>query len=305
MNIELHSKSDSLLDKADSALEMSRNHAGIILLIGSWVERQATTEQQAWLNLKLAKIKSGDAQSLYLSFGQVTRKFSKVHLELTEDDLKNAQQLRTNWRPQFWTLDQLVRSLMALSLTVDSPDKYLQVIDKLFATGEVQELIALYQTLPIFPIPELLVPRATEGIRTNMQVVFSAVAHHNPFPANYLDEMSFNQMVLKAIFVGVPLYKIVGQEDRANAALSKMLCDYAKERWAAKRTITPELWRNVGRYADDRGLLCIQRVIAEGTPLEVEAGHLALVDAGKYPGKTSTPHNWDDLGRRVEATLGK
>ncbi len=43
-----------------------------------------------------------------------------------------------------------------------------------------------------------------------MRVVFEAVAHRNPYPAEQLPEAAWNQMVLKALFVGSRLAPIVG-----------------------------------------------------------------------------------------------
>ena len=82
-----------------------------------------------------------------------------------------------------------------------------------------------------------------------MRVVFEAVAHRNPYPAEHFAEPAWNQLVLKALFVGSPLDPIVGLDARRNPTLARMLCDYAHERWAASRPVSPELWRCVGPFA--------------------------------------------------------
>ena len=62
-------------------------------------------------------------------------------------------------------------------------------------------------------------------------------------------------MILKALFVGSTLAPIVGLDERANAELARILRDYAHERWAAERPVSPELWRCVGPFATDDAAL--------------------------------------------------
>lgn len=58
-------------------------------------------------------------------------------------------------------------------------------------------------------------------------------------------------MVLKALFIGSRLAPILGLDDRANPELAHILHEYAHERWAAGRSVSPELWRCVGRFAEN------------------------------------------------------
>ena len=84
-----------------------------------------------------------------------------------------------------------------------------------------------------------------------MTSVFNAVAHHNPYPAKYLDELAWNQMILKALFVGSQLKPIYGLKSRNNPQLAQMLIDYACERLAADRAVSNELWELVVPFQPD------------------------------------------------------
>jgi len=112
-----------------------------------------------------------------------------------------------------------------------------------------------------------------------MKVVFEAVAQRNPYPAEQLPEDAWNQMVLKALFVGSTLAPIVGLDGRANATLARMLRDYAHERWSAGRSVSPELWRCVGPFASGPLLADLGRVLDTGTQPERAAAVLALRSA--------------------------
>jgi hypothetical protein len=87
--------------------------------------------------------------------------------------------------------------------------------------------------------------------------------------------------VLKCLFVDCALTRVVGLDRRANPALTRMLLDYAHERWAAKRTISPLLWRPVGACLDDAGLADLVRLLEQGEAHERQAAALALGASGR------------------------
>ena len=204
------------------------------------------------------------------------RKVGKADLALTNDEIMLSASVRPHWNPEGWSIDQLVRVLFVLSYPSQDANAYVAILDQLFSTGEVGELVALYQALPLLPNPASHVMRAAEGIRTNIKAVFCAVAHHNPFPAEQFNDDQWNQMVLKCQFILVPMSPIFGLDRRANAPLATMVCDFIHERWAAKRPVAPEMWRCVGRFADARALADLKHVLTTGTQVEKQAAALAL-----------------------------
>ena len=61
--------------------------------------------------------------------------------------------------------------------------------------------------------------------------------------------------------------------------LTRTLCDYAHERWSAGRPVTPQLWRGVGRFADDAAIADLARVLETGSTIEQTAAALALSES--------------------------
>ena len=203
------------------------------------------------------------------------RRLGKADLDLSADDLRDAAQARPGWDPRGWSVDQAARILILLQAG-GTGERFAARFRQLCRTADVAEGIAFYRGLPLYPDPQLLEAQAAEGTRTNMRAVFEAVAHRNPYPNEQFAENRWNHMVLKALFVGSTLHPIQGLDARANPELAKMLCDYAHERWAAGRPVSPELWRCVGPYADAEALGDLQRVLASGSATERSAAALAL-----------------------------
>ena len=85
-----------------------------------------------------------------------------------------------------------------------------------------------------------------DACRSHIQPLFEAIACENPYPARHFPELNFNQMVLKVLFTGVALDRVVGLQARVTPELQRMAADYASERRAAGRSIPPDIWRLIG-----------------------------------------------------------
>lgn len=213
----------------------------------------------------------------FSSFSSVPRLTGKEKLKINEVEKKKADELRPGWDLSEWTADQIGRTYLILCVAQNEEKvTFLEKIDKLFITSDMNEAVALYKSLPVLPYPDSLKARAAEGIRSNMTTVFKAVALRNPYPSEYLDEDAWNQLVLKALFVGSPLYLIQGIDNRANKRLAEMLVEYAHERWSASRQVSPELWRPVGAFINENSIEDIKKVLNHPEEIQKQAAVLAL-----------------------------
>jgi len=245
-------------------------------LLEQWLSRQLPEAAKAWLDEQLAKL-SGEVRErdLYVALGMAPRKLGKHDLALSEADLAEAARRRPGWDPRGWSVDQAARIVILLR-GGGTGEAFAARFTQLCRTADVSEQVAFYRGLPLYPDPERLEAQAAEGTRTNMRAVFEAVAHRNPYPKERFGENRWNHMVLKALFVGSTLHPTQGLDERANPTLARMLSDYAHERWAAGRPVSPELWRCVGPHADAEALADLQRVLATGDATERKAAALAL-----------------------------
>ena len=252
------------------------------------LERSTPPQGFTWLNQKLELLgtEAAQAKDLYIAFSAAPRFIGKEQLQLTETEKALADVIRPGFNPSRWTATQTARTLLLLSLSCKDAAQYRQQIEALFNTADMGELVALYAALPLLPHPELFVKRAAEGVRTNMGDVFEAITLDNPYPADYMEEDAWNQLVLKTLFVGKPLYRIYGIEKRSNARLARMLSDYAHERWAAGRAVSPELWRPIGPFLDDTLAEDIKKLFSQPNELEKEAAALACYHSKCHTAKT-------------------
>lgn len=258
---------------------MSVEKEKIVNQLECWVEKNSQPDGWEWfVETRTSLVEAGkpSKRQVFMAMGQIFRRLGKADLELDSGDFETANQLRSGWNPVGWTVDQTARLALLLQTTPDQD--FGETLETLCRSADISELLAYYRGLPLFPNQTAYQFRATEGLRSNIKSVFESVAHHNPYPMEQFDENAWNQMVLKAIFIGSQLHPIIGFDKRANVNLARMLCHYAHERWAASRTISPELWRAVGPFAQEveGGLDDLMKVISAGTDNEKKAAALAL-----------------------------
>ena len=243
-------------------------------LLRNWLHRQLPADKFTWLDAQLSKVRAGQRRDLDVLFGLAPRKLGRDDLTLSADDLAAASAARPGWDPGLWTVDEAARILALLEYATGG--KFADAFLDLCRTAEVGEAIALYRGLPLYPDPASLEWQVGEGLRTSMRAVFEAIAHRSPFPKENFSEDRWNHMVLKALFIGSTLSPIQGLDERRNQTLAQILSDYAHERWAAGRPVTPELWRCLGPFAEGILLDDLERLASSQEKHERRAAALAL-----------------------------
>jgi hypothetical protein len=246
-------------------------------LLTRCIERTVPSDAVAWFHQTLREVSAGpDESKLVRALALAPRRLGRADLAFAENDLANADALRSGWDLTGLSVDQAGRIALVLASYRGDDQAFAETIEALCRMAEVNELIAHYRGFAVFPAAPLLLGRAREGIRSAITPVFEAVAHRNPYPRAMFDQNAWNQMVLKAVFIGSRLDPIQGLDERANPDLAAMLVDYAHERWAAARTVSPELWRCVGPFADERGVNALATVLKTGQAEERLAAAIAL-----------------------------
>lgn len=152
---------------------------------------------------------------------------------------------------------------------------------RMFRAGDETERAAIIQALLLLDRPQDLKPLALEAGRANSLELFGSMALNNPYPALYYSEHEFNQVVLKSLFVGLPVSRIQGLQERANAELSKMCEDYIDEREAAYRSVPVDIWLAVAPHATEHGEALIQRYLDHQEPHHRYFTAKALMLSGK------------------------
>lgn len=253
-----------------------------------------------WLNLQAEKIHSeGSPTKFFLAFSQASRYFKKLPIGLSEGQKQKASELVAGFDPSHWDLLQTARTILLLQFPQEKT-AWFKAINQLFETGDMHEQQALYSALPLMPFSEDLLPRAIDGCRTNMTVIFDAIALNNPFPAKYFPEANWNQMVLKAVFMQRPLYRIQGLEKRRNLPLANIASDFAHERWAAGRPVMAEIWRLVVPFLDGKFLADLKKAISSEDLLQIKAAVLACTESDFAPAE-ELASSYPEIVREIES----
>jgi hypothetical protein len=272
-----------------------------IALLRGWLAGRLAADQLMWVDEQTARIAAAPAGNiLTIAVGLASRRTGKEALHLTADEVAAAREVRPDLETRDWSIDQVARILFVLASFSGGEDTFAARLDALVRSGEIGEQIALYRGMPLYPVPDQVLATAREGIRSAMQPVYEAVAHHSPYAAEQFSEPMWNQMVVKALFIGSTLAPIQQLDERRNADLARMLVDYAHERWAAGRTVSPELWRCVGPFAGDNYLDELLRVFESPSGVERRAAALALAECPSPDALLileSSPAMWNDIRR--------
>ena len=126
-------------------------------------------------------------------------------------------------------------------MTSESTHTYDELLRAIRTTRRRWRLKVLLRGLAVLPYGETFEDVAVDSCRTNILQLLEAIATNNPYPARHFPELNFNQMVMKCLFNGVPLAKVVDLDGRLNAELKRMAESYASERQAAGRPVPADI----------------------------------------------------------------
>lgn len=214
----------------------------------------ALIEQQPQSDRALQWLRDGETAYLaqpansvfYRVFTAMPRFTGKAPVVVSEEMAAAIAQERPGFQIIDWTLDRLARVWWLLHYPTEDRAAYVRGISELFRSAEMNELVALYSSLPVLEFPEEWRFLATEGVRSNITDVLKALMLHNPYPAEQLDEAAWNQLVMKAFFTSLDVTQIIGLHSRNNPSLITIMKDFVAERRAAGRTFSDQLQVLIG-----------------------------------------------------------
>ena len=208
----------------------------------SVVLRSAGSPAADWFRGSLAAGDlAGTTTRFRAAFAGAGRRLGGSMPDLSHDEmqrLRNAALVA----PERWPTDQFARAALLLRALETVPaERHAGFVREVYLRGDYREQAAVLQTLILLPDASRFAAMAIDACRTNVRDVFEAIACENRYPAEHFPDANFNQLVLKAFFIGVAVARIAGLEQRKTAELRRMAEDYASERRAAARSVPPDL----------------------------------------------------------------
>jgi hypothetical protein len=215
------------------------------------LETAAPSDALAWLRAGMATVASaeGRREALPTLFAGAMRRFGR-------EALGRAGPLPTPCGPivlDLWRRGDAARACLIVAATAGTAG-WETLVTGLFRHGDEDERAAVIRSLCLLPEPCSALAIALEAGRTNSMVFYAALALDNPYPAACYDDHAYNHVVLKCLFNGLPVARIIGLRRRANAELTRMCEDYIGERRAAGRPVPADIWLPLEPYADAEGV---------------------------------------------------
>lgn len=210
-------------------------------VIEPWFASGLRPEARSWWTGAVASARTGGLGDDRFAAGWsgAGRRLGRAPVAVDAAAAEALRKAGAAFMPSGWGADEVGRALLLLAAaeaTAD-PERVPAAVDELFRLGEMREQQAVLRVLSFLPQPAQYVALAADAVRTNVVSVLEAIACENPFPAAHVPEPAFNQLVMKCLFNGVALPRVVGLAGRNNQELRRIVGDYVSERRAAGRPV--------------------------------------------------------------------
>ncbi|GAA3854590.1 EboA domain-containing protein [Streptomyces lacrimifluminis] len=194
-----------------------------------------TPEARAWLDTALAEV-AADPAAIRTRFPAVRRHCGRGPL------------------PDGRTIDEAARVLLLAALPLRD-QALADEVAALHRYGDPAEQRAVLRALPQIDREGtgrfLDLVRGT--LRGNDNTLIEAAL--GPYAAAHLPADEYRQAVLKCVFCEIPLARVAGLHDRADAELTRMLGDFARERTAAGRPVPEDIAPLVRPFTTTHGAM--------------------------------------------------
>jgi len=213
------------------------------IVLESWFLARLPEGVRDWYARALTSARRDGLQSdgFLIPWSGCGRRLGRVPITI---ETTEVERLRSGgaFVPAGWGTDEIGRGVLLLAAAEGrSTERVVAAVDELYRKGELREQQAVLRVLAYLPEPARYVALASEAVRNNVVSVLEALACDNNFPAAHMPELAFNQMVMKAIFNGLPLARVRGLDRRNGAELRRMVAGFASERRAAGRPVPGDL----------------------------------------------------------------
>lgn len=206
----------------------------------SALQVRTSGEAARWLQEALKVAQTGSQERLLALYTEASMRLGRLPLAPQAGEASTAA--LEGLALDQWTLEDAARANFLLARAdSESPEAFQADAQACYEMGDAREQQSWLRAVALMPGPERFLPLVIDACRTNILPVFEAVACGNPYPSTYFPERNFNQLVMKALFNGVRLDRIVGLAARANTELARMATDFAAERRAAGRPVPADI----------------------------------------------------------------
>ncbi|GAA4026688.1 MULTISPECIES: EboA domain-containing protein [Streptomyces] len=178
-----------------------------------------TPDARAWLDAAVARVAT-DPAAVRALFPAVRRHCGRQPL------------------PDGRTVDEAARALLLTALPLHG-EALAEEVAALHRFGDPAEQRAVLRALPLLDDQGRCLDLVRQTLRGNDTTLIEAAL--GPYAAAHLPPDEYRQAVLKCVFYEIPLARVAGLDDRADAELARMLADFAAERSAAARPLPADI----------------------------------------------------------------
>jgi hypothetical protein len=195
-----------------------------------------------WLEATIGELAAGRGD-LRVGFPEAARRLGRGGLDAPGAELTTADGDTISLAA--WRIDDAGRVRLLLAAGRHAPDRALALARQLYEGGDARERTGALRALSFLPGARAdagALPAVLDAMRVTQGEIFEAAILDNPYASRHLPQHEWRKAVLKAMFLGHSIRRIVRLDERVDAELAASLVDFAEEREAATRAVPPELW---------------------------------------------------------------